>query len=267
METYTCPKGHPSTEPDFCSECGAKIQAAKSAPKPAHSGNGKCPDCEADRAADGGVFCEVCGYNFATGAHGEVPVTPMPATGAHNEVPVTPTRATAAHGEAPITPTRATAAHGEVPVTPMNATAHDEVPGATTRATAASAVPQSPAPKGWTVTVAVDPSLGEPESPAPPAGVEPFTVSLDKPVSLIGRKSESRAIFPEVALNFDVAVSHRHALLERVDGGALLLRDIGASNGTRLNGKDIAAMVDTPLKDGDEITLGHWTRITVKAVH
>jgi hypothetical protein len=254
METITCPKGHSSTEPDFCSECGAKIQGVKSASTPTHSGNGKCPDCEADRAADGGVFCEVCGYNFATGAHGEVPVTLMRATGDHGEVPVTQMRATGAHGEVPVTPMRATNAHGEVPVTPP-------------QPTAAPAVPQSPPPKGWTVTVTVDPSLGEPESPAPPAGVESFTVNLDKPVSLIGRRSESRAVFPEIVLNFDAAVSHRHALLERVDGGALLLRDIGAANGTRLNGKDIAAMVDTPLKDGDEITLGHWTRITVKAVH
>src|SRR5580698_4750514 len=201
METITCPKGHPSSEPDFCSECGAKIQSAKSVTTPAHSSSGKCPDCEADRAPDGSIFCEVCGYNFATGAHGEVPI-------------------------------------------------------ATTQPTSAPAIPTPPAaspaplPKGWAVTVAVDPSLGASESPAPPVGVEPFAVSLDKPVSLIGRRSESRAIFPEIALNFDVAVSHRHALLQRVDSG-LLLRDIGAANGTRLNGKDIASMVDTPLKDGD----------------
>lgn len=212
--TFTCPKGHPSTEPDFCSECGAKIQGAKSAPA-VPSANGKCPDCSADRAADGSVFCEVCGYNFATGAHGEVPVAPANAQAAPPE----------------------------------------EEPAA----------PPTP-PKGWTATVTVDPSLREPDSPAPPASVEPFTVSLDKPVSLIGRKSESRAVFPEIALNFDAAVSHRHALLERVDGGALVLRDIGAANGTRLNGKDVPSLVDTPLNDGDEITLGYWTRIVVQAV-
>jgi pSer/pThr/pTyr-binding forkhead associated (FHA) protein len=96
--------------------------------------------------------------------------------------------------------------------------------------------------------------------------VEPFTVHLDKPVNLIGRRSESRAVFPEIALNFDEAVSHRHALLQRGDGGTLVLRDIGATNGTRLNGKDVAALVDIPVKDGDEITLGHYTRIVVKGV-
>jgi pSer/pThr/pTyr-binding forkhead associated (FHA) protein len=102
--------------------------------------------------------------------------------------------------------------------------------------------------------------------PEPPAGVGPFTIPLDKPVSLIGRRSDSRAIFPEIPLNYDDAVSHRHALLQRGDDGTLVLRDLGASNGTRLNGKDVEPLVDKALRDDDQITLGHWTRIAVKAV-
>jgi len=199
---YTCPKGHSSTEPDFCSECGSKIQAA---PAPAAGGAtpeatvDKCPDCGAPRLAGAGKFCEVCGYNFTTGARGEI----------------------------------------------------------------LSAVSQ---PTGWRVVVSVDPSLWEEGSPEPPAEVGPFDISLDKPVNLIGRRSPARGIFPEISLNHDEAVSHRHALIERGPGGGLILRDIGASNGTRLNGKDLEPMRDAQLKDGDQITLGHWTRITVKAV-
>jgi pSer/pThr/pTyr-binding forkhead associated (FHA) protein len=114
--------------------------------------------------------------------------------------------------------------------------------------------------------VAVDPALRGPGSPEPPAGVGPFTINLDKAVSVIGRTSSSRAIYPEIPLNFDEAVSHRHALLQRGGDGSLALRDIGAANGTRLNGKDVEPMVDYPLRDGDEIALGHWTKITVQAV-
>jgi hypothetical protein len=33
-----------------------------------------------------------------------------------------------------------------------------------------------------------------------------------------------------------------------------------------LNGAEIQPMHDQPLKDGDQITLGHWTRITVRAI-
>ena len=92
----------------------------------------------------------------------------------------------------------------------------------------------------------------------------PVTIQLDKTVNLIGRKSEKRAILPEVPLDLDDAVSHRHALLTRGDDGSLTLRDIGSANGTRLNGADGQPLVDIPLHDGDQITLGRWTRLTVK---
>lgn len=239
MDTYACPKGHQSTEADFCSECGAKIQGAPAASvgagaaapvfpdavgvQPTASGE-PCPDCNAPRSPDSGCFCEICGYNFVTKAHGEVPVSaPPPQPVALPAPPV---------AEAPAPP-----------------------------------VAEAPEVTGWTLVVTVDSKLQEPGSPAPPAGVGPFSFSLDKPVSLIGRKSETRAIFPEIPLDFDDAVSHRHALIERGGDGTLTLRDIGAANGTRLNGQEIEAMVDKPLKDGDEITLGHWSKITVKAVY
>ena len=77
-------------------------------------------------------------------------------------------------------------------------------------------------------------------------------VALDKPVSLVGRRNEARAIFPEIALPHDEAVSRRHALLQTDAQGGLLLRDIGAANGTRLNGKELEPMVDYPVKDGDD---------------
>jgi hypothetical protein len=199
-----CPKGHETTEPDFCSECGARIQSAAAPvapPDPVAAPAQACPDCHFPRAADSGSFCEVCGYNFTTGAHGGIPITVAP-----------------------------------------------------------------PAPRSWTATVSVDATLRDPASPEPPANAGPFTVDLDKPIHLIGRKSEARAIFPEIPLDCDEAVSHRHALLTRGADGVLVLRDIGSSNGTRLNGKDVQPLTDEPLRDGDQITLGHWTRITVKAV-
>jgi hypothetical protein len=218
MSTYSCPKGHASTEADFCSECGARIQGAPEA-HPASplnkKGLGDCPECTAPRMSDHSNFCEVCGYNFVTNTPGAAVPTPPPA-------PVV----------APTPP----------PAPPA-------------------------APQTWTLTVTVDPSLREAGSPEPPQGVGPFTIMIEKPVNLIGRKSESRAVFPEIPLNFDDAVSHRHALLNYNPDGALIFRDIGSANGTRRNGKDLEPMTDHPLADGDRIELGHWTRIEVKAVH
>jgi len=127
------------------------------------------------------------------------------------------------------------------------------------------AAPEVPS-SNWTVTIEVDPLLRQQNSPWPPVGIVPLTLPLSQPVSLIGRRSEARAIFPEMALAYDDAVSHRHALLQLDGHGTLLLRDIGSSNGTRLNGQEIAPMQDYPVHDGDQITLGHFTRITVKAV-
>jgi len=218
MDAVVCPKGHNSTEPDYCSECGAKIPVAtgggSDADVPAAAAppaRDVCQSCGAPRAIDEGdsgtAFCEVCGCDFAA-------------------APV----ATAAHSVPP-----------PQPEAPADATA-------------------------WAVTVSVDPALREEGSPEPPAGFTPATLELKQPVSVIGRRSEARAIFPEIDMSHDDAVSHRHALLQLYASGVLLLRDIGSSNGTRLNGKPIDSMIDQRLKDGDEITLGHWSKIRVTAI-
>jgi len=53
-------------------------------------------------------------------------------------------------------------------------------------------------------------------------------------------------------------------VLTRTAEGGLSVKDLGSSNGTRLNGSDIAAETETALKDGDQITVGHWTRIGIR---
>ena len=148
----------------------------------------------------------MCGYNFETGAHGEIPTVPEP-----------------------------------------------EPP---------PAVPQ-PASEKWSVIISVDPSLKEPASPDPPPDFSPVSDFADRDALLIGRTSQSRAIAPEIALDFDSAVSHRHALLTHTGPNGWAIRDIGSSNGTRVNGKDLEGMTDVPLNPGDRITLGHWTCLTL----
>lgn len=53
----------------------------------------------------------------------------------------------------------------------------------------------------------------------------------------------------------DASVSSRHATLT-LDEGDYILRDIGSTNGTRLNGRDIAEGEDHKLQDGDGILFG-----------
>lgn len=255
MSIYKCPKGHESTESDYCSECGAKINGTpeltlgdregvqnslgdvkyfatnsitSTVPQTTASQAVQiCPACTAPHDSHSGDFCEICGYNFISGAHGEVPpvaTTPLPAAETINPDSV----------ETPLSE----------PVT------SDSAPPGTAKQTAIT----------FEVVATIDPSLHEAESP-PPTNQAPITFPLDKESNLIGRKSELRGINPEVALDFDDAVSHRHALLNRQPDGTFVLRDIGSTNGTKLNGVELAAMVDTPIQEGDEFTLGHWTRI------
>ncbi len=215
MPVYSCPKGHSSAEEDFCSECGAKINGAKNgvaaSASPASSVRDTCPDCKSPRFSDAAVFCEVCGYNYHTGGHGEIPVA---------------------------------AAEPEPQPEP------EPVP--------------APSVSGWTVAASADPSLKEQGSPDPPPDLGTLFFAVDKDTFLIGRRSEARGVLPEIPLDFDSAVSHRHALLTRTANGTLLLRDVGSSNGTRVNGADIPPMTDFPVREGDRITLGHWTCLKIE---
>lgn len=74
--TYQCPKGHQSTDADYCSECGALIGQSKivdidsiqdsNLNKSANGGTCNeelCPDCGTPRVGDA-RFCEVCRHDF-----------------------------------------------------------------------------------------------------------------------------------------------------------------------------------------------------------
>ena len=226
MSNYKCPKGHISTEPDYCSECGAKIpgsieQVITVNPPdilPKLTKNAiTCPACTAPHDPNSGHFCEICGYNFNTGVHGEIPIKSAEYKVLSAEYPL---------------PTQHLAL----------STQHS-----------------------LEITITVDPALRNAESPEAP-NQPPIILRLDKDSNLIGRLSVARGINPEIALNFDTAVSHRHALINRQSDGTFTLRDIDSSNGTVLNTLELTPMVDAVLKDGDEFTLGHWTRIKVRFV-
>jgi hypothetical protein len=70
---------------------------------------------------------------------------------------------------------------------------------------------------------------------------------------LLGRSRASDVRFLEPS------VSRRHAALQRVEGGWLLV-DRASTHGTRLNGRRIQRAI---LADGDEVTLGH-ARLVVR---
>ncbi|GAA1815710.1 hypothetical protein GCM10009682_40760 [Luedemannella flava] len=93
---------------------------------------------------------------------------------------------------------------------------------------------------------------------------------LDREQFLVGRRSRSRGIYPDIDLAGppeDVAVSHTHALFLPDAGGAgWAVVDLGSTNRTYVNDSPdpIEPEVVTPLRDGDHVNVGAWTRLTLR---
>jgi hypothetical protein len=110
--TAVCPNGHTSSTDDFCDVCGAPIDptatpataAATAAPvppvpptppappTPPGAPPKLCPNCDAANSPDA-LFCEDCGYDFATGQLPPPPATVDPVSG---RVVAAPSQATPA---------------------------------------------------------------------------------------------------------------------------------------------------------------------------
>lgn len=115
-------------------------------------------------------------------------------------------------------------------------------------------------PVRWEVEARVLPET-DPEAPRE-APVRVFP--LDLPDLLIGRRSPRRGVFPEISLDGDDGVSHRHARLRRRADGGIELLELGSANGTTCNGQAVEAHVPLALAAGDRLRLGRWTEIHLR---
>ena len=82
----------------------------------------------------------------------------------------------------------------------------------------------------------------------------------------IGRRSVSRGIEPEIDLigpPRDPGVSRLHAKLIPAPDGGWTVVDLGTENGITVNGQDVPSGNSVPLRPGDNIHLGAWTKITI----
>lgn len=76
------------------------------------------------------------------------------------------------------------------------------------------------------------------------------THDLSEALITVGRISENSLQIE------DASVSSRHAQLTLDESGDYVLRDLGSTNGTELNGKAIAPETDHKLQDGDKVLFG-----------
>jgi hypothetical protein len=75
-----CPQGHGSDEDDFCSVCGARIEAsatvaAPDPPAPVETTE-PCPACQTIRSRDD-QYCETCGHDFLNPPTEPEPTAPL----------------------------------------------------------------------------------------------------------------------------------------------------------------------------------------------
>ncbi len=256
MTMHVCPRGHQSQAGDYCDECGAPIggsggsgggrsNSSPGTPASAITGSGDadlpvgppCPECGSPRA---GRFCEVCGYDF---------VLAKLSGGA-----ATPNGASASAGS--------TTADSGVPV-------GDSLPKRPATAVATGI--------GWALAVSADATYHARMQAIAEAGADPIAFPVFVPPRrftlsgaqvLVGRRSRSRGIEPEVDLSgppADPAVSHAHALLLAQPDGFWAVVDLDSANGTYINDSLEAIEPNTPrlLDDGDRIYVGAWTMITL----
>jgi DNA-directed RNA polymerase subunit RPC12/RpoP len=231
-----CPAGHDSESSDFCSRCGARLQAPVPAllTATADPPGERCPQCG---TAGSGHFCETCGFDFAASASGA--------------------QAGGALGPARAGPD----GNGQI-------NGHDFAQN--------GSMPGSAEPGSWTAVVGADLLYYENviSSGAEDAARVPFPAycterrfQLTGTEMRIGRRSASRGLEPEIDLTgppTDSGVSRLHAVLIAGPNGWAIL-DPGSENGTLLNDQEIATGVPVTLVAGDCIHLGAWTMIRIQS--
>jgi hypothetical protein len=132
----------------------------------------------------------------------------------------------------------------------------------------AVAVPSASSPTTFELVVAVDASLDTDPDPATPCPKdEPERVfSLDIAEVMVGRRDDRRDIRPEIPVS-DPGTSRRHAKFVKNADGSISLLDLASMNGTRLNGTEVAPGSRHPLKEGDHVIIGRWTRMRLRRKH
>jgi hypothetical protein len=238
--TYQCPKGHQSTDSDYCSECGtligqsniSKIEQVQDSNLGKSAGSTElCPDCGTSRALDA-RFCEVCRHDFEenkTGVAEAIMASQLQVKPSDSYENVSPQ----VNNDAEMTDAEALKTAEEYAVA-----------------------------EKLNVVISVDKAKAASsgvDSPMKPDSVD-RVFPLDLNENLVGRRSVSKGIYPEIMIN-DPGVSHRHFMFIKQPDSSFAALELGSSNGTELNGVTLEPGVNTPVKAGDEFNIGIWTKL------
>lgn len=231
---FRCPWGHQSTNEEYCDFCGALNPAASGMVRNpvGRSASGvalveqACQVCGTRR--DGtDRYCANCGYDFEVGE-------PLPDdVGGWHALPTGP-------------------ANGAPQPTP--GASRPEDPGPTDPGDGEGAVP--------TLVLLVRVNirrLEEPDSPPRPSDLTERVFMVDRSPIVIGRDGPGL----DIPIHGDPYVSRRHAEIVWM-GSGWGVRDLGSTNGTRINGVAVEGSEVRTVAAEDVIEVGYFTQLTVR---
>lgn len=233
----------------FCNECGTKLSddpgaeapvAAPPSPSPAPAAHAAlhpeittCPEAQGGcgAARQGlGPFCKLCGFNFQLLQPSASPLEPQRAT---RRTPSTP---------------------AEPP----------------TAALSRSVTVQAARPVTLKAVVACDRQLYESLHPQDrreltfPSHVPAMEFLITGAEVHLGRAVQQGMPHPQIVVRTDPGVSRQHAKFLLQANGTYAILDSASAGGTFLNGNPIQGKL-TPIKPGDVLVVGAWTRIDILA--
>ncbi|MDP4089704.1 MAG: FHA domain-containing protein [Bacillota bacterium] len=248
--TYKCPKGHESTDSDYCSECGALIGQSTilksdilkdsdiSMQVPV-GGQECCPDCGTPRVG-GARFCEVCRHDFLENKTG---VAEVIVASKKTSIDQKPSKAD--------TKAAISIISGIPSVGPLSnsdsKTSFENMPVIPVKLNIVISVDKEKA-----VNCGIETSI------KPDVTDRVFPLDLDE--NLVGRRSANRGIYPEMEVN-DPGVSHRHLKFIKQPDGNFGVLELQSANGTELNNMPLEPGIITTVKAGDELSIGIWTKL------
>ena len=256
-----CSDGHETQAHDFCDQCGMPVVETSPEPAPGLQSEEmkQCPNCSALRH-NSALFCESCGYDYTTGA--------LPPKDLRTELGLPPSPSVKAD-PAPEAVEEAT------PTPEVDQGVDEEGTDGVTESEDEDEHPTGSLTKqvSWVAEIWVDPqwyAFQESTDPLPPQGPPRIVVLKDS--ALIGRRSVSRNIFPDIDCELDVGCSRRQAYLTSADG-YWYINDLDSANGTYV-APATDSLPDEPIESRTQISsdmriyVGAWTRIVVRpAIH
>jgi pSer/pThr/pTyr-binding forkhead associated (FHA) protein len=224
--SFICPRGHHSVSDDYCNVCGVR-----------NPGSAVMAGVRTAREhAPGDSVCLVCGvqrdgtdrYCVNCGYDFEMgePFVPEPEHQSNGYMPV------------------------PAPVPMSMAPPH------------APAVSSAPAAPSLVLLASVNTMrFDDPGSPPPPGDLSERTFILDRHSIVIGREGGSL----DIPIHGDPYISRRHAEIVWM-GSAWGIRDLGSTNGTRVNGVPLEGSEVKLLGPDDVIELGFFSQLTVRGL-